>query len=98
MPVALTAKIAKIASTDLFRRSTKGEFETGLFVGRPFAIDYDRAYLLVSDAWKQKAKGIPQGTFLLAYYENEKHISEALLLRAIRPAEKKRGQVRFLKT
>jgi DNA helicase HerA-like ATPase len=87
VPVALTAKIAKIASTDLFRRSPKGEFETGLFVGRPFAIDYDRAYLLISDAWKQKAKGIPQGTFLLAYYENEKDISEALLLRAIRPAK-----------
>lgn len=87
MGVALTDEIAKIASVDLFRRSAKGDIETGLFVGRPFSIDYDRAYLLVADAWKARAKGIPQGTFLLAYYENEVGVSEALLLRALRPAK-----------
>ena len=87
MPMALTDEIARIASVNLFRRSAKGEFETGIFVGRPFALDYDKAYLLVADAWKFRAKGLPQGTFLLAYYENEEGISEALLLRALRPAK-----------
>ena len=28
--------------------------------------------------------GIPQGTFLLAFYENEEGVSEALLLRALK--------------
>ena len=86
MPVALTNEIAKIAAVDLFKRSKTGTIETGLFVARPFYLDYDRAHLLVADAWKQKAKGIPQGTFLLGYYENEDGIAEALLLRALRPS------------
>jgi DNA helicase HerA-like ATPase len=87
MPAALTNEIAKIAAVDLFKQSTGGEIETGLFVARPFYLDYDRAHLLVADAWKQKAKGIPQGTFLLAYYENEEGVAEALLLRAVRPTK-----------
>ncbi|MCL4248862.1 MAG: DUF87 domain-containing protein [Anaerolineae bacterium] len=78
----------KIASTDLFKRnSASGEWETGRFVGRPFYLDYDRAHLLVADAWKQKAKGIPQGSFLIAYYENEEAVSEAILLRVLRPTK-----------
>ena len=87
MAIALINEIAKIAAVDLFKRSKTGEIETGLFVARPFYLDYDRAHLLVADAWKQKAKGIPQGTFLLAYYENEAGIAEALLLRALRPTK-----------
>jgi DNA helicase HerA-like ATPase len=87
MAIALTNEIAKIAGVDLFKRSKTGAIETGLFVGRPFYLDYERAHLLVADAWKQKAKGIPQGTFLLAYYENEDGIEEALLLRALRPTQ-----------
>lgn len=39
----------------------------------------------MADAWKQRARGIPQGTFLLAYYENEDNVSEALLLRVLQP-------------
>lgn len=58
------------------------------FAGRPFYLDYDKAYLLVADAWKYRVKGIPQGTFLLAFYENEQdHIEEALLLRALKPTK-----------
>lgn len=82
-----TNEIARIAAIDLFRRDKAGQVETGLFVGRPFALDYDRAYLLIADAWKQRAKGVPQGTFLLGYYENEDGVAEALLLRALRPAK-----------
>lgn len=81
-------EIAKIASIDFFKRNAKtGELETGLFVGRPFHIDYDRALLLVADAWKHKAGGVPQGSFLLAYYENEEAICEALLLRVLQPTK-----------
>lgn len=87
MALALNNEIARIAAIDLFKRSKTGVVETGLFVARPFYLDYDRAHLLVADAWKQRAKGIPQGTFLLAYYENEEGIAEALLLRAIRPTK-----------
>jgi len=83
----LTNEIARIAAIDFFKRSKAGEIETGMFIGRPFGLDYDRAYLLVADAWKQKAKGIPQGAFLLAYYENEEGVAETMLLRALRPSK-----------
>lgn len=80
--------IDQIARIDIFKRDrATGEWETGLFVGRPFYIDYDHAYLLVADSWKQKARGIPQGTFLLAYYENETSVSEALLMRVLKPTK-----------
>jgi len=55
------------------------------FVGRPFSLNYERASILICDAWKQKVGGIPQGAFLLAFYENEDNVDEALLLRAIKP-------------
>jgi hypothetical protein len=87
MTLTLTNVIQKIAATDLFKRDPQsGELQTGLFVGRPFHLDYDRAHLLVADAWKSRAKGIPQGSFLLAYYENEIDVCEALLLRVLRPS------------
>lgn len=87
MTLNFADEIAKIAVTDLFKRDDKtGAFETGVFIGRPFHIDYDRAHILVADSWKEKAKGIPQGSFLLAYYENEESILEALLLRVLKPS------------
>lgn len=67
-------------------------FEEGqneeLFVGRPFAIDYNKAKLLISDFWKHKVKGLPQGSFLLAFYDNphDEEINEALLLRVLNPS------------
>jgi DNA helicase HerA-like ATPase len=86
--MSLTAEIAQLASADLFKRNTTtGEIATGIFVGRPFHLDYSSALLLIADAWKQKARGVPQGSFLLAYYENEESISEALLLRVIKPSK-----------
>lgn len=83
---SLSSMVRKLATVNLFARDDNtGQLKTGVFVGRPFYLDYDRAYLLIADAWKQRAKGIPQGTFLLAYYENELTVSEALLLRVLRP-------------
>lgn len=83
--LSFTNEIAKLASVDLFRRNGGGELQTGLFVGRPFYLDYSRAHLLVADSWKLKARGLPQGSFLLAYYENEADVSEAVLLRVLGP-------------
>jgi uncharacterized protein DUF87 len=85
--LSFTDVMQKIAKVDLFKRDKTGEVQTGMFVGRPFAVDYGKALVLVADAWKQRAKGIPQGSFLLAYYENEDDVSEALLLRVIGPTK-----------
>lgn len=90
MVLSFTNAISKIASVDLFKRDIKtGNLETGIFIGRPFHLDYERAYILIADSWKLKAKGIPQGSFLLAYYENENEdtVHEALLLRVLKPAK-----------
>ena len=82
---------SQLTQINLFRRKQEGEnlvWDTGLFVGRPFRLTYSRAEILVADAWKQRAKGIPQGCFLLAYYDNEpneKDKAEAILLRVIQP-------------
>jgi DNA helicase HerA-like ATPase len=88
MAATFSDVIAKLSGVNLFKREkTNRELKTGLFVGRPFYLDYDRAFILVADAWKQKAKGIPQGSFLLAYYENEATVEEALLLRVLGPTK-----------
>lgn len=75
--------IEKLASIDIFKEAKKKE----RFIGRPFYLDYDKAFLLVADAWKKTVGGVPQGTFLLAFYENEDKVSEALLLRALKPTK-----------
>lgn len=86
MTVGFVDAIAQLAKVDLFERDPKtGVVTTGWFVGRPFYLDYDKASILVADSWKSKAGGLPQGAFLLAYYENEPGVSEAILLRVLRP-------------
>jgi DNA helicase HerA-like ATPase len=81
--VELTDAIKKLGSIDLFKEAKQEDW----FAGRPFYLDYSTASILVSDAWKQKVGGIAQGAFLLAFYENESNIEEALLLRALRPTK-----------
>src|SRR5262249_821972 len=86
MTIGFVDTITKLAKVDLFERDQKtGAIKTGVFVGRPFYLDYDKAHILVADAWKNKAAGLPQGSFLLAYYENEEDVVEALLLRVLSP-------------
>lgn len=58
-----------------------------LFVGHPFLLDYNKANILVCDADKERVKGIAQGTFLLAFYDNEETVEEAILLRALAPTK-----------
>lgn len=61
--------------------------EQSNFIGRPFYIDYDKVFLLTCDAWKAKVNGVPQGSFLLAFYDGESNVDEALLLRVIAPTK-----------
>jgi len=81
--MSITATVKQLASVDLFCEGKKID----TFVGRPFYIDYEKAFLLICDSWKTKVGGIPQGAFLLAFYDNEESVSEALLLRALRPTK-----------
>ena len=82
--MSLADELKKIADVDIFEMAKKKE----LFVGRPYYLDYDKAYILITDAWKEKVHGVPQGCFLLAFYENAKDNSEeCLLLRTLKPSK-----------
>lgn len=79
----LEKQIKDILNVDIFSKGKNNEN----FVGRPFYLDYEKAQILVSDAWKHRVKGIPQGTFLLAFYDGEDGVDEAVLLRALTPSK-----------
>lgn len=74
---------------DLFKRkeTAPNTWDTGELVGRIFRLSYTWAEILLPDVWKQQAGGIPQGAFLLAYYDGAHNEStlEAILLRVIEP-------------
>lgn len=84
--------VADMMKVEIFKREIEGsswKWTTGKFIGRPFYLDYSRAQVLVSDYWKEQAQGLPQGCFLLAYYDcnpEDEHLEEALLLRVREPA------------
>lgn len=83
--------VSQITQVDLFKRKKDSEaisWDTGMFVGRPFKISYGHSEILTADAWKHRACGIPQGCFLLAYYDNElndESTFEGVLLRVVEP-------------
>jgi DNA helicase HerA-like ATPase len=79
----LERQLKDIYSVDILKKGRN----KSLFVGRPYYLDYEKAQILVSDAWKHHVKGIPQGTFLLAFYDGEDGVEEALLLRALTPSK-----------
>lgn len=81
--MTLTNQLLTLIDVDLFVEGKKEE----TFIGRPFYLDYNTALLLVADSWKKRVGGVPQGTFLLAFYENEEEVEECLLLRAIKPTK-----------
>lgn len=56
-------------------------------VGRPFYLSYDKAHILICDAWKAQVGGVPAGSFLLAFYDGEDGVQEAVLLRALEQAK-----------
>ncbi|RZK25074.1 MAG: DUF87 domain-containing protein, partial [Flavobacterium sp.] len=76
-------KIKNLMSVDPLKEGKQPD----LYVGHPFTLDYNRANILVCDDDKERVKGIAQGTFLLAFYDNEETVEEAILLRAIAPAK-----------
>lgn len=57
------------------------------FVGNAFSLTYDKLSLLTNDFDKNKVNGIPQSSFLLAFYSNSamNENKEALLLRVLSP-------------
>lgn len=76
--------IGELTDIDIFKAAKKTE----LFIGRPYYLDFSKAYLFVADAWKERVHGVPQGAFLLAFYENENDdVEECLLLRTLGPAK-----------
>ena len=81
----LFSQLDEILSIDILKEGDSKD----LFVGNPFYIDYDILRLLTCDYWKYNVKGIPKGSFLLAFYkgEAEKGNQEALLLRVINPTK-----------
>lgn len=81
--MSLESKIKDLANIDILK---EGQSEK-LFIGRPYSMAYDKTNILISDYWKDNVGGIPQGAFLLAFYDNEKDVEEALLLRALGPSK-----------
>ncbi len=63
-----------VASTNIFMH-TKNEtpadalarlIQENQFVGWVYQLDYEQALVLTNDAWKERARGVPQNCFLLA--------------------------------
>ena len=79
----LENQLKNIVSIDIFNKGR----DKSLFVGRPYYLDYEKTQILVSDAWKHQVSGIPQGAFLLAFYDGEEDVQEAILLRALTPSK-----------
>ncbi len=81
--MSISDQIRHAASVDVFKLVD----EKSAFVGHPFYFDYDYVHVLVADARKNRVGGIPQGTFLLAFYDNGGSEKEAVLLRALKPTK-----------
>lgn len=79
----INEEIKKLSKVDPLKEGKQKD----LFVGHPFLLDYNKSNVLICDDDKQKVKGIPQGTFMLAFYDNEETVEEAVLLRALNPAK-----------
>ena len=84
----MTDIVSNIVDRDLFRRTENGQWAAGQLIGRPFKLEYAAARIATPDAWKLRAGGIPQGCFLLAFYDHdhtETGAAEAVLLRVLGP-------------
>jgi len=81
--MSISDQIKQVASVDIFDLTN----DKNAFVGHPFYFDYGTVHVLIADARKNKVGGIPQGTFLLAFYDNEISEKEAVLLRALKPTK-----------
>jgi hypothetical protein len=82
--MSIEAQLKALAQLDILKHGANEE----QFIGRPYSLNYERAHVLINDYWKNKVGGIPQGTLLLAFYQNpnDQGTQEVLLLRAIGPS------------
>jgi hypothetical protein len=83
MTTTIMEDLKKLATVDLFAECRKDD----AFVGRPFYLDFDRLRLMSNDKWKQTVGGVPAGAFLLALYNGEPDVDEAILLRVLKPTK-----------
>ena len=81
--MSISDQIKQAASVNIFKLVE----DKTVFVGHPFYFDYVVVHVLVADARKNRVGGIPQGTFLLAFYDNDESEKEAVLLRALKPTK-----------
>lgn len=81
MVASVMQELRELASVNLFLEGR----HKGTFVGRPFYLDFNALRMVSNDKWKNNVGGVPAGAFLLAFYEGEPGIDEALLLRVLRP-------------
>ena len=70
-----------LESVDIFKEAKIDEN----LVGNTFYLDYSYANILVPDVQKQKVGGLPQGSLLVAFYNSDQSVDEALLLRVLEP-------------
>ena len=54
--MAMLDAVKKITSADLFSRDSAGVVNTGVYVGRPFHIDFDRMFVLMAELLETKSK------------------------------------------
>lgn len=83
MTTTLIEDLKTLATVDLFAECRRNE----AFVGRPFYLDFDKLRLMSNDKWKRGVGGVPAGAFLLALYNGEPGVDEAILLRVLRPTK-----------
>lgn len=81
MVTSVKQAILDLASVDIFQECRNG----GAFVGRPFYLDFNTLRLVSNDKWKNRVGGVPAGAFLLALYNGEPDVDEAVLLRVLAP-------------
>lgn len=83
MTTTIIEDLKKLATVDLFEECHKND----AFVGRPFYLDFDRLRMMSNDKWKHDVGGVPAGAFLLALYNGEPDVDEAILLRVLKPTK-----------
>ena len=84
--LSFTNEIAKIASVDLFKRDGEtASCRPGSSSAAPSTSTTTGRTSWSPTAGSSRRRAFPKARFLLAYYENEADVSEAVLLRVLRP-------------
>lgn len=83
--MAMTVKqaVLDLANINIFQESQKSD----AFVGRSFYLDFNTLRFVSNDKWKNQVGGLPAGAFLLARYNGEPNVDEAILVRVLGPTK-----------